>query len=268
MRKAFNEKEIEELTEVSDANPIKDGQTNLDKPQNESPMQSDDASVKRSDKVLIAVKSFFTPLRMTYIALFTAIAYILYLPWFEFSIFPAVPFLKIDFSNAFVLIAGFSLGPVSAIIVGVLKEILHGLTFSQTVGIGELANILMMLPYVLIPSIVYKKYKGIKTVILLLVIACVAQTFFSFPINYTITFPFFLTFSGKTWLEGMNFYLGVWYWAVLFNLVKTILLSIAVFLIYKPLSKLIKYTNKRFSKKKKVEEKTEKKPSNPETPKE
>ena len=39
MRKAFNEKEIEELIEVSDANPIKDGQTNLDKPQNESPMQ-------------------------------------------------------------------------------------------------------------------------------------------------------------------------------------------------------------------------------------
>ncbi len=197
---------------------------------------------------------FFTSLRLTYMALFTALSYILYLPTFEFSLFGAVPFLKIDFSNVFVLISGLTMGPLSGIIVGVLKELLHALTFSQTVGVGELANILLMLPYVLIPSFAYKKHKGINAVIVMLSCGVIAQTIFSIPINYLLTFPFYLNiYTGMSWSEGMAFYLDVWYWAVLFNLIKTALLSVAVFLVYKPLSKLIKATNKRFNAKKKGE---------------
>lgn len=204
---------------------------------------------KTNEKVIRT--KYFTPLRLTYMALFTAISYILYLPTFEFPIFPAVPFLKIDFSNVFVLISGLTMGPLSAIIVGVLKELLHALTFSQTVGVGELANILLMLPYVLIPSFAYKKHKGIKAVIIMLICAVIAQTAFSVPINYLLTFPFYLgVYMDTPWLDGMAFYLDVWYWAVLFNLIKTVLLSVTVFLVYKPLSKLIKATNKRFSAKK------------------
>lgn len=207
---------------------------------------------KKKPSMSERAKAYFSPLRMTYLALFTALAYIMYMPVFEFSLLPAVPFLKIDFSNTFVLIAGFSLGPIAGVVVGVLKEILHALTFSQTIGIGEIANILMILPYVLIPSIIYKKYKGIKSVIISLVIACVAVTVWSFPVNYTVTFPFYLKlFKNKSWLGGMNDYIAkYWYWAVLFNLVKTVLISVAVFILYKPLSRLIKLTNKKFSKKK------------------
>ena len=198
-----------------------------------------------------AFKNYFTATRISYIAIFTALAYVLYLPYFEFPIIPAVPYLKIDFSNTFVMIAGFSLGPVAGMVVGILKEILHSLTFSQTVGIGELANILMMTPFVLLPSILYKKHKGIKSVIISLVLACLLQTAVSVPVNYTLTFPFFLSVSaGKTWTEGMEFYLSVWYWAVLFNFVKTLLISAAVMLLYKPLSRVIKLTNAKFSKKK------------------
>ncbi len=193
-------------------------------------------------------KAYFSPLRMTYLALFTALAYIMYMPIFEFYLIPAVGFLKIDFSNTFALIAGFALGPIAGVVVGVLKEILHALTFSQTVGIGEIANILLILPYVLIPSIIYKKRKGIKTVIISLILSCIAVTIWSFPVNYTITFPFYLKlFTQKTWMEGMNDYITLyWYWAVLFNLVKTVLISTAVFILYKPLSRLIKLTNKKF----------------------
>jgi riboflavin transporter FmnP len=196
-----------------------------------------------ANTLYIQCKNYFTATRIAYIAVFTALAYILYMPIFEFNIIPAVSFLKVDFSNTFVMIAGFSLGPVAAIIVGILKELLHALTFSQTVGIGELSNILVMLPYILIPSIVYKKHKGIKIVIICLVIGCLAQTAMSVPVNYFINFPFFFSFD---WEAGQSYYLSVWYWVVLFNLVKTILISIAVMLLYKPLSNLIKMTNKKF----------------------
>ena len=203
---------------------------------------------KKSAKQIFA--NYFTATRMAYMAVFTALAYILYMPWLEFYIIPAVPFLKIDFSNSFVMIAGFSLGPIAAVVVGVLKEILHALTFSSTVGIGELANIIVMLPYILIPSIVYKWHKGIKTVLLLLAIGSIGQTVMSFPVNYLINFPFFL----HSWEKGTSFFLDVWYWVILFNFVKTVLISVAVLLLYKPLSRLIKMTNEKFTKRKKAEE--------------
>lgn len=197
-------------------------------------------------------KNYFTASRISYTALFTALAYILYLPFLEFSLIPAVPFLKVDFSNSFVMIAGFSLGPVSGITVGVLKEILHALTFSQTVGVGEIANIVIMLPYVLVPSLIYKKRKGIKTVIISLAASCIFQAVWSVPVNYVLTFPFFLmAYAGAPdWQTGMEYYLTVWYWAVLFNLVKTVLITAVVLVLYKPLSRLIKLTNAKFAKRK------------------
>ncbi len=185
-------------------------------------------------------------------AIFTALSYVLYLPYLEFSLIPAVPFLKVDFSNTFVLISGLSLGPVAGVIVGVLKELIHALTFSSTTGVGELANILIMLPYVLVPSLLYKKYKGIKAVLAMLGMCCILQALWSIPVNYLLTFPFFLLafhYPGiETWLDGMNYYLTVWYWAVLFNLIKTVLVTAAVLLLYKPLSKLINLTRQKFEK--------------------
>jgi riboflavin transporter FmnP len=194
-----------------------------------------------------ALGGYFTATRITYIAVFTALAYVLYL--FDFALLPSTPvsFLKLDFSNTFVMIAGFALGPVAGVIVGVLKELIHALTVGNTAFVGELANILFVLPYMLIPAIIYKKHKGIKTVIVSLLLGCLAQCIVSVPINYFLNFPAFMLAFGGTWEGGMELYLTVWYWAVLFNLIKTLLVSVAVILIYKPLSNLIKLTNKKFA---------------------
>ena len=192
-------------------------------------------------------RNYFTATRITYIAVFTAISFVLYL--FDFSILPAVSFLKIDFSNVFVMIAGFSLGPVAGVIVGVLKELLHGIMMGNTAFVGELANVLFMLPYMLIPAIVYKKHKGIKTVIITLLLGCVAQCIVCIPVNYLLNFPAYLkVYAGYSWKQGMDFFLTVWYWAVLFNLIKTLMISAVTIIIYKPLSNLIKMTNAKFEK--------------------
>ena len=196
--------------------------------------------------------NYFTATRISYLAVFTALSFILRLPWFEFYIIPAVPFLKVDFSGVFVMIAGFSLGPVAGVVVSVLKELIYALSFSQSIGVGELANILIMLPYILIPTILYKKYKGIKAVLITVSIGCVAQVIWSIPVNYLLTFPFYMNlYAHYSWPEGMEFYLSVWYWAVLFNFVKTVMITAAVLIIYKPLSRLIKLTNAKFTKRKK-----------------
>ncbi|MCD7729618.1 MAG: ECF transporter S component [Clostridia bacterium] len=206
--------------------------------------ETEAAQEPQESKKKNAVKGYFTATRITYIAVFTALSYVLYL--FDFSILPAVSFLKIDFSNVFVMIAGFSLGPVAGVIVGVLKELIHGLTLGNTAFVGELANILFLLPYMLIPACLYKKYKGIKAVIIGLALGCIAQCIVSVPVNYFLNFPAFYLAFGGTWKGGMDFYLTVWYWAVLFNLIKTVIISAVVMVIYKPLSRLIKATNAKF----------------------
>lgn len=199
-----------------------------------------------------AFANYFTATRISYIAVFTALSFIFRLPWLEFSIIPAVPFLKVDFSGVFALIAGLALGPVAGIVVSVVKELMYALCFTQTIGVGELANILIMLPFLLVPTIIYKKRKGIKTVLISLAAACVCQVIWSVPVNYLLTFPFYLNlYMGTPWKSGMEYYLGVWYWAALFNLVKTVLLTAATLLLYKPLSRLIKLTNEKFAKRKK-----------------
>ena len=199
--------------------------------------------------------NYFTATRISYLAVFTALSFILRLPWFEFYIIPAVTFLKVDFSGVFVMIAGFALGPVAGVVVSVLKELIYALSFSQSIGVGELANILIMLPYILIPTILYKRYKGIKAVLITVAIGCVTQVVWSIPVNYFLTFPFYMNlYAHYSWAKGMEFYLSVWYWAVLFNFVKTVMITVATLLIYKPLSRLIKLTNEKFTKRKMKEQ--------------
>ena len=107
--------------------------------------------------------NYFSAMRVAYVGVFCALSFALYL--LDFPLLPAVPFLKLDFSNVLVAIAGFALGPVSAVIVLVIKELLHALTLGQTFFVGELANVLLTLPYVLITSLAYKKSKTIKTAV-------------------------------------------------------------------------------------------------------
>ena len=214
-----------------------------------------EAQAKQKKSIGEFFANYFTATRISYLAVFTALSFILRLPWFEFYVIPAVPFLKVDFSGVFALIAGFSLGPVAGVVVSVLKELIYALSFSQSIGVGELANIIIMLPFILIPTILYKKHKGIKAVLILVSIGCVAQVVWSIPVNYFLTFPFFMNlYAHMPWPKGMEYYLSLWYWAVLFNFVKTAMLTVATLIIYKPLSRLIKLTNAKFTKSKMKEQ--------------
>ncbi len=193
-------------------------------------------------------ESYFTTVRIAYLAIFTALSYLLYI--FDFPLFPGTPayFLRLDFSNVFVMITGFALGPVSGVICGVLKELIHALTFGNTFFVGELANTIMLLPYVLIPAIMYKRRKGLRWVILGLVLGSLGQIIISMPVNYLLNFPAFCLAYMGSWSEGYDLFVEVWYWVLLFNVIKTVAISAVALLIYKPISGLVKRTNARFQK--------------------
>ena len=176
-------------------------------------------------------------------AVFSAISFLVYL--IEIPIFAATPvsFLKLDLSNVFVLLAGFMYGPIPALIVSLVKELLHILV-GTTGGVGEFANIIITAFYILIPTIAYRKKKGLKIVIITLVLGCIVQSFISLLVNRFVNFPFFLGGAPFIPTESSDaFYFSVWYFILIFNFIKSVVVSVITVLIYKKTSYLFKKIN-------------------------
>ncbi len=177
------------------------------------------------------VKRYFAPKRLAFIAAFVALSFVV--SFLEFPLFPATPFLKLDFGNVFIMLVGFLLGPVEGIVCCALKECLRMLG-SSSGGVGELANMLVTTTYILLPSLIYRFHKGIKTVCFTLGIACLLGTGMALISNRYINFPLYMG-GGAAAVFGR-----VFWWIVAFNLVKTVAVSLLTVLLYKRLSNFLK----------------------------
>ncbi len=111
----------------------------------------------------------------------------------EFSI-PMMPvFYKIDFSDVPTIVALFSMGPVSASLVEIIKIVVKLATVgTNTAYVGELANLIGVAIFVLPTWFVYKKMgKTRKAVILSLLVGVIARTIFACGCNAFITLPLY-----------------------------------------------------------------------------
>ena len=193
--------------------------------------------MKQTTKEIL--KTHFSATHIAYMALFTALAFVV--SFAEFAIFPAANFLKLDFANVFFMVEGFVFGPVEAVVSIAIKELLC-LMKSSSGGVGELANFLMSTAYIILPSILYRFKKGRWWVAVMFVIACVLQTVVSLPVNRYINFPVFMGDGAA------EMFAEVWAFVLAFNAIKSVIISVVVVVIYKPLSRLIKATRKKFEK--------------------
>lgn len=120
-------------------------------------------------------RHFISAKFITRSAVFAAISIILYIvPVFNIAlpIFPS--FLKIHVDEVPAFIAGFAYGPLSAIFVIVVKT-LAKLPMTSTAGVGELADLVYSLAFVVPAAIYYKKHKTIKGALIGLGIATIIQ---------------------------------------------------------------------------------------------
>ena len=193
--------------------------------ENNKTTETNEQAVKNKKPITITKK-------LVGIAVFAALSYVLSI--FEFPIFPATSFLKLDFSSVMTLLSGFIYGPISAIIVAGIKEGICAITKSSSAGIGELANFLMVVSFIAIPSITYRYKKGFKTVALLLGIACLVQTSVALLLNRFVIFPLYMGNGAQSVFNS------VWYYIIAFNMIKTVSVSILTILLYKRISYLVK----------------------------
>lgn len=177
------------------------------------------------------LKPKLTTKTLVLVALFVSLSYVTSL--FEFPLFPAAPYLKLDFGNVFLMLAAFLFGPVPGIFACIAKELLS-LIGTSSGGAGQVANMIMSISYIIIPSVVYCYRKGIKSVVITLLVACVAGTVAAILSNRFIVFPLYMGEAAP-----MVFKSAFWY-VVAFNLIKTLSVSVLTVLLYKRLSKFIK----------------------------
>lgn len=192
---------------------------------------------------------FFTTQRIVTLAMFAAIGF--GLSWLDFSIFPAVPFLELDFSNIATLLGGYILGPISALIIEGVKQLLHFVINSSTGGVGEIANFLMTSAFVLVPSVLYKFKKGKRYVVLGMGIGTVLQILVALLCNRFITYPIYAVIF-QEFLQSLfpmltggvtaaNLFGATWGFLIAFNGIKAVSVSILTFLLYKRLSLAMKW---------------------------
>lgn len=124
-------------------------------------------------------------------AMLSAVAYLL--AFVEFPVPLSPSFARMDLSDFPALIGAFAFGPLSGLLIELVKNALQLLTTS-TGGIGEIANFLMGASYVVAAGVLYKHHKTKKTALL----ACVAASFVmgiaAALANYFILLPLFETF--------------------------------------------------------------------------
>ena len=206
------------------------------------------------------------------VSVFSALSIILYLvPGLKFPLpflFPS--WLEIQFSDMPALLAGFMMGPMQGVTVIVVKTLLK-LPFTNTALVGELADLLCGITFVLVSSFIYKYKRTIKGAILALVMGCIATTITSIFANYYILVPFFIEAMGWSAILGLfnvlfpqatqsTFYLYYIFFSVIpFNLLRSIVCSLITFLLYKRLQRFFNYVFTPNKKKKQQEKETNEK---------
>ena len=183
---------------------------------------------------------------LTMTAVLSAIAFVL--AFFEFPVPLSPSFARMDLSDLPALIGAFAYGPVSGVLIELVKNALQLLT-SSTGGIGELANFIMGSSFVVAAGLIYKHHKTKKTAILACLIASVIMGVVATVVNYFLLLPVFEAFMPLDQLiasfgEFMPFIKTkldvVLFNAFPFNLLKGIGISIVTMLLYKQLTPILR----------------------------
>lgn len=194
-------------------------------------------------------KSRMNVRKMVFIALLGALSAVLMSLNFKLPFMP--PFLKFDVADFPALFAGFYLGPVAGIFVIVIKVALELLlTGTGTAFVGEFTNLMASLAFVLPASLIYKFSKTKKGALISLIVSTAFVSVVNVFLNLFISLPMYVSLYHMSMDKIIDMCRSVMplikdkftllmFGVLPFNLIKYGATSIATFLIYKRLGKLL-----------------------------
>ena len=184
------------------------------------------------------------------IGMLSAIAVVLML--FEIPLPFAPSFYEIDFSEVPVLIGCFTMGPLAGAMIELVKILLNFLiNGTATAGVGEIANFLIGCAFCVPAGIIYKKKRTRKGALIGMATGTVLMVAIGCVINAFVLLPVYATAFGMPIdaLVGMGTAVNphitslttfVMLAVALFNLLKGVLVSLIVLLIYKKISSVFR----------------------------
>ncbi|HFD2038501.1 ECF transporter S component [Clostridium perfringens] len=168
--------------------------------------------------------------RFIKLSLLSAIAVILM--YIDFPVIPIFPWLKIDLSDVPALMGAFAFGPLSGVIIELMKNLLILIVKGTGTGfVGELANFLVGVALVWPAALVYKKNKTKKTAILGMVLGVLCIEVVGILANVYLLLPAYGMAMSKA--ELMQY---VTVGLIPFNGIKSILVCGITYALYKKVS--------------------------------
>lgn len=208
-------------------------------------------STTQTIKTVKTVKTAKTNVRtLSQIGMLAAIATVLML--FEIPLPFAPNFYEIDFSEVPVLVGGFAIGPMAAMMIELVKIILNLLiNGTVTAGVGEIANFIIGCSLCVSAGIIYRSKRTRKSALLGMTVGTVLMTILGCLINAYVLLPtyakaFHMPIEKLIEMGSVinpritNLSTFVIFATAPFNLLKGILVSIIVFCIYKKISPIFK----------------------------
>lgn len=205
--------------------------------------------MEQNTKPKAAVKSKMPLKTIAKVGILGAIATVLML--FEIPLWFAPSFYEIDLSEVVVMIGAFALGVVPGICIELIKVLLNLLLNGTiTAGIGELANFVIGCAYIVPAALLYHHRKSLKNAIIGMSIGTLSMTIVGAVLNLYVLLPAYVTLAnfpmdavigmGNQVNSAINsFETLVLFATVPFNLLKGVLTSILVGLLYKHLSPIL-----------------------------
>lgn len=192
--------------------------------------------------------------RMTIIAMLSAIALILNL--FDFPLWFAPNFYKLDFSELPALIGAFALGPIAGTLIEAIKILLNIVINGTTSAfVGEIANFVVGCSLVVPAAVVYyhnRTRKGavigmISGTVINLVVACLMNAYVLLPVFAGLFFGAdsvepIIEMGTKVNSLITNLPTFCLFAVAPFNLLKALIVSAVTVVIYKPISRVITST--------------------------
>lgn len=190
-------------------------------------------------------------LNMVRIAMLSAVSLVL----MQFDI-PLIGFYKLDFSNVPVLLGAFAMGPGSGIAILALKNLIDGLLLSQSLGIGQVADFVIVAGLVLPAALIYRRNRTMKNAIIGMIVGSVVMAIDGALMNlfvlipaYCGEIPFIPGFISREAVVGMftsvipavdSVNKVIVMVTLPFNLIKAIAVSVLTALLYKHVSPILK----------------------------
>jgi riboflavin transporter FmnP len=186
---------------------------------------------------------------LTKIGVLSAVATVLML--FDFPLWFAPNFYKLDFSEVPILIGGFALGPIAGATIELVKILLNFvLNGTDTGGVGEIANFIVGCSFVLPAAFIYKHNKSVKSAIIGMIAGALSLSIIGSALNYFVLLPVYSRVFGAP-IESfikmgsvinpaiVDLKTLVLYAVAPFNFFKGIVVSAITLLVYKRISPIL-----------------------------